>query len=157
MSLDLIGTYRDHPILLQEVIGLDDLAVDDVSHAVVLLWLGGNSWGRGQLERAVKRFASKSVLSLTVAGELADEAFSIVLETLGSLPTRKHIMTGIIRDTEVRDLEEDALIVKDAVEEFLTGTWPDEARFDEWTQYRIIVTGQPELSRCIRQSSWPLT
>lgn len=147
MSLDVIGTYRDRPVRLQEVSSLGEMTARDLSHALVLLWLGEKSWDPEQLGLAIRQLAASNVLSVTVAGEKSDDAFSLLLQTLGSLPMRRHIITGIIKDADVKDPAEDSLIVKDAVEEFLIGTWPDEERFDDWTEYRIILIGKPGLAQ----------
>src|SRR5262249_33832853 len=133
-------------------LGRVGVSIDDLSHALVLLWLGQDTWTSRQLARAIGRLASNDVLNVTVAGKRPDEAFSVLLQTLGSLPSRKHTMTGVLKDTDVRDLGEDALIVKDAIEGFLIGTWPDDGRFDEWTQYRIIIVGDPRLAQQVRQT-----
>lgn len=159
MNVDLIGTYIDRPILLQEASSFSELAIDDLSHAVVLLWLDEGSWDPKQLELAVRRLAANNVLNITIAGEKSDEGFSVLLETLGSLSLDKHIMTGIFSGTDVKAplKVKDALIVKDAVERFLISTWPTEERFDEWREYRIIIVGKPNLSRQIRDSVREIT
>jgi hypothetical protein len=151
-SIETIGAYLDRPILLHEASGLNGMEVGDLSHTIALLWLGEKSWDSKQLEEAIKELAAKNALNITVAGERSNESFSILLETLGPLPLRKHIMTGVFESTNVKDAVEDSLIVRDAIERFLMATWPDEDRFDNWTEYRIIVIGRPDLSQQIRHS-----
>ena len=157
MSLNLIGNYRDRPILLQEAGSLSRVEAGDLSRAVVLLWLAEQSWDPKQLELAVGQLASNGVLNITVAGSRTDEAFSVLLETLASPSLRKHIMTGVIDNTDVKDPIEDSPIVKDSVEEFLIGAWPSEEEFDNWAEYRIIVIGRPDLSQQVRDQVQKLT
>ena len=152
MNKELIGTYLNRPVLFQEARILAELAIKDLSHAVVLLWLGESTWQPEQLKIAIKRFAANNALNVTIAGEKSDESFFILLETLSALPVNKPIMTGVIKSTDVKDPVEDSLIVKDAIERFLISTWPDEERFDDWTEYRIIIIGRPGLSRQICHS-----
>jgi hypothetical protein len=147
------GIYLGRPVILKELPELDELATDDdVSHAVVLLWLDRKHWDGRQLEEAIKRLASTNVLNITIAGWRADEAFSMLLTVLAPLPTNKHIMTGVISDTDIKDPIEGSLMIKDAVETFLVSCWPDEERFDDWTEYQIVVIGRPDLAREIRHS-----
>lgn len=79
MSLDVIGTYRDRPVRLQEVSSLGEMTARDLSHALVLLWLGEKSWDPEQLGLAIRQIAASNVLSVTVAGEKSDDAFSLLL------------------------------------------------------------------------------
>ena len=92
------------------------------------------------------------MLNITTAGWEADESFSTLLTVLATLPINNHIMTGVIKDTDINDPIEDSLMIKDAVETFLVSAWPSEERFDDWTEYRIIVVGRPDLSREIHHS-----
>jgi hypothetical protein len=152
MNRSLIGTYVDRPIVLQELTELNELIPGGVSHAVVLLWLDKNRWETRQLEEAIKKLASSGVLNITIAGWKADEGFSTLLTILDHLPINKHIMTGVIDDTDIKDPIEDSIMIKDAIETFLASSWPDEERFDDWTEYQIVVVGRPDLSREIHQS-----
>jgi hypothetical protein len=152
MSMNSMGTYLSCQVLFQEAGNLGELAIKDLSHAVVLLWLGESSWGPEQLKIAIKRFAATKPLNITIAGTRSDDGFRILLETLSALPTNKHIMTGVLTNTDVKDPEEDSLIVKDAIKQFLIATWPDEERFEDWSEYQIIVIGRPDLSQQIRRS-----
>ena len=152
MNRTLIGTYLDRPVILQELAELSELASDGISHAVVLLWLDRGRWNAPGLEEAIRKLASTGVLNITAAGWEADESFSTLLTVLALLPINNHIMTGVIKDTDIKDPIEDSLMIKDAVETFLVSTWPDEERFDDWTEYRIIVVGRPNLSREIHHS-----
>src|SRR5262245_6538396 len=152
MNRTLIGTYLVRPVILQELTELSELASDDISHAVVLLWLDRGRWNVRGLEEAIRKLASTGVLNITTAGWEADESFSTLLTVLAPLLINNHIMTGVIKDTDIKDPIEDSLMIKDAVETFLVSTWPDEERFDDWTEYRIIVVGRPDLSREIHHS-----
>lgn len=149
-TINSIGTYLSCHVLFQEAGDLGNLAIKDLSHAVVLLWLGESSWDPEQLKIAIKRLAASKPLNLTIAGARSDDGFRILLETLSALPTNKHIMTGVLTNTDVKDPEEDSPIVKDAIEQFLIATWPDEERFEDWSEYQIVVIGRPDLSQQIR-------
>jgi hypothetical protein len=77
----------------------------------------------------------------------------MLLTILAPLPINKHIMTGVIDDTDIKDPIEDSLMIKDAIETFLVSSWPDEGRFDEWSDYRIITVVRPGLSQAIHRSA----
>ena len=129
-----IGAYIGRLIVLQEARNLIEVAEDDLSNAVVLLWLSENSWTPEELGISINRLAASNVLGITVAGARPDESFTFLLETLSHLPIDRHIMTGVVNSTEIAD----------SVEDFLLSTYPDERYFDEWNEYRIIEIGKSQ-------------
>lgn len=145
----LIESYLGRAVTLQELSSLSELETIGLSQAVVLLWLGNRSWKLSQLEKAITELAANNILNVTVAGERSDESFAALLKVLAALPASKHIMTGVIDNSEVKDPLEDSSIVKHAIESFLFNSWPDTERFDDWKESRILVVGRPGLASVI--------
>lgn len=139
-NIEQIGTYLDRSVKLQIVNSLTTLEIDDLSHAVVLVWLAPQSFNSNLLEIIIKQLIAQNVLSIVVAGESPNESFSILLLTLSTIHTIKHIMTGVIESTCTNDI----------IEQFLVATWPDENRFDYWTEYRLIVIGNSDLGNHVK-------
>ena len=136
MNLKEVGTYLDRRIMLQEAGNLKELTATDLSNAVVLMWVADPSWEVEELRRAIEELSDGKPLSLVVGGERVDESFSVLLETLSYLPpTSYHIMTGSIESADMSE----------GVSEFLIATYPEELRFDDWQEYRIVAVGDSSL------------
>jgi hypothetical protein len=143
MNLKEVGTYLDRRIMLQEAGSLKELTATDLSSAVVLMWIADRSWDAEELRRAIEEMSDGKPLSLVVSGERADESFSLLLETLSYLPPASyHIMTGSIENTDMSE----------AVSEFLIATYPEELRFDDWQEYRVVAVGNPDLEHRMLRS-----
>ncbi|MGH9914723.1 MAG: hypothetical protein ACRD63_05480 [Pyrinomonadaceae bacterium] len=125
----------DRKVFFQEAENLNDLTTEDVSKALVLLWVGSPSWKYKDLTAVIERLAREGALGITIAGKRADESFDALLETLGSMKLPKHVMTGVDKTDDVGDV----------VSGFLVAAIPDEARWDDWQEYRIIVIGDSNL------------
>jgi hypothetical protein len=137
-----VGKYLDRKVLFQEAEHLSDLTLKDVSKALILLWLGNPSWRYEDLTALIDRLAREGVLGITVAGKQTDESFDALIETIGSMMLPKHVMTGVDDSDDVDEL----------VSSFFVAAIPDEARWDDWREYRIIAVGRSEQTQRILDS-----
>jgi hypothetical protein len=141
MNLEIVGAYLDRQVELSgrsELSGIDQV---DCASSLTLIWICNPDWNVDDLQSAINALASRKALGITVAGERTDESFSVLLDTLSRFPN-PHIMTGISR-------EEDEFSV---VEEFLVAALPSEERFDEWHGYNVIVVGDENALKRMREA-----
>lgn len=132
-----VGEYLDRKIFFQETENLNDFTTDEVSKALILLWLGSPSWKYKDLTVVIEGLAREGALGISVAGKRADDSFDTLIETLGPMELPKHVMTGAY----------DSGDVDDDVSDFLVAAIPDEARWNDWQEYRIIAVGDSNLQQ----------
>jgi hypothetical protein len=78
-----------------------------------------------------RRVALALPLAVKLYGPASDELLGRMLEHFDAERPLLHIMTGTCYAQDV----------KEAVEDFLAATWPEEERFDDWRSYSIVVFG----------------
>jgi hypothetical protein len=79
----------------------------------------------------VKELVSQQPMAVVVHGSEARAAFALLISELSDGTPRKHVMTKLSQTNDFGT----------AIEELLHSTWPSEDRFDDWTQYSIVVVG----------------
>jgi hypothetical protein len=141
MRREIMGDYLGRQVNLIILDELSEIHQVNVACSLILILLCKSNWRKDDFRSAVEVIALKQVLGITVAGERVDDSFSIMLDTLGSLPG-PHIMTGISRE----------LNMKSVVENFMVATYPSEERFDKWQSYSFIIVGNDASATSLREA-----
>lgn len=126
--MKVIGNYIDRTVRLYDSNILENGFKDNVNESIYLILDGLLS---NLSTEIIDHIAQMNPLGIMVGGRARENLFDLVIESLSSKPKVDHVMT--------RMAEDDDLLT--TLQEFFQSFWPDEDRFDSWTEYRILVLG----------------
>jgi hypothetical protein len=133
-----LGRFTERDIRLSFLDSVWDVEADSsLTGSLVLLHLRGE-WGNVDgLRQAIRKLCEVTPLVVTVSGANASTAFVVLLDELQQALPRVQVMTKSSAGESFREV----------VEDLLTATWPSEERFDDWSNYSILVVGKNTAAR----------
>jgi len=108
----------------------------DAMDTVLMLCFQSRFTCESHITDLFRRIGLSLPLAVKLYGPEASALFGRLVEHFDAERPLLHIMTGLCHGDDARE----------AVEEFLTATWPSEERFDDWRSCSVIIFGDQEFS-----------
>jgi hypothetical protein len=140
--------YRNQSIEIQESSSLNKLIIDNLQNSTLLLWNLIPSIDKEEFVFLIDRVSNFFPLSIAVAGNDNDLLFDwLLLDVLAPKfedndPEETHIMTWLIDSNDTNEI----------IPEFFDLVEPSTPRFDEWQYYKIILLGDTNSTKIIKES-----
>lgn len=97
--------------------------------SMLMVWFDSD-FSHIQKNNLLLHLLQKLPLGLSVAGFDTQESFDLLLDLVSKNTYSRQIMTGMIEETSITE----------AIESYLSSAFPSEENFDDWVDYKIIIS-----------------
>ena len=127
----LAGSIYEKKVLFKRIRINYDFSRDFIQNSSVMVYFEDSAQEINQAKSIIDRLISGIPLLIQICGKDSEKYFDYLLETLSNRIDQKHTMT--VWSYEDKDNISEWLF------DFFECAYPDEERFDEWNEYRILV------------------